>query len=67
MALTTSDLEAIDNIVAKRIDPLEKRVIKMDRKIDKFFNFLDKDIYKMKQKISAKLGINIFELSTPGN
>ena len=67
MALTNSDLEAIDNIVAKRIDPLDKRVIKMDRKIDKFFNFLDKDIYKMKQKISAKLGINISELSTPGN
>ena len=98
MALDKSDLQAIDNIVAKRIGPLEKgqtnlekrqfsleqgqerfengvsrlekgqarlekKINSIDSKFDRLFNFLDKDVSVMKEKIATRLGIKVSELS----
>ncbi len=64
MTLTKGDLQAIDHIVVNRLTPLEKKVEKIDRKFDKLFNFLDREMSLMKKKIASRLGIEVSELST---
>jgi hypothetical protein len=63
MALNTKDLQAIDKIVSKRVKPLQGGQKKLDKKIDKLFNYLDKDVSTLKRKVATRLGINVSELS----
>ncbi len=46
MALTKRDIELIDGLLVKRINPIEKRLGKIEKKFDDLFDFLDKKIYR---------------------
>ena len=77
MTLDKSDLQAIDKIVINRIGALEngvsrlekgqarleKKINSIDSKFDRLFNFLDRDVSVMKEKIATRLGIKVSELS----
>ena len=59
MSLTKSDLQAIDQLLEKRIGPLEKGhesikkdLKKINKKFDKLFNFLDREWSKLAKRIS---------------
>ena len=69
MTLTKSDLSAIKKIVKSEvktgIKPLSKKIDKLDKKFDGLFNFLDRDVSKVKVRIDhidRHLGINTSEL-----
>lgn len=65
MTLTKDDLLAIDGLIQKRIDPVAKDVTglkkdvstlksdvkKIDKKVDMFFNVLDKDYLRVKNDV----------------
>lgn len=64
MSLTKSDLASIDRIVKSRVTESEVRINKkiksVNKKVDSFFNFLDKDyskIFRRVTKVEKELGI----------
>ncbi len=51
MALTKRDIELIDGLLVKRIDPIEKRLGKIEKKFDDLFDFLDKKYIEVKRDV----------------
>ena len=62
--LTKSDLSAIDEIVTKRVKPLEKGQKQLKKRFDELFKFLDKKYVQTKtdiRKIQAHLDLPVSE------
>lgn len=58
MTLSKEDIKAIDGLLVKRIRPLKKefitvnkRLTKIDKKFDELFNFLDKKYLEVKRDV----------------
>ncbi len=49
MELTKRDIELIDGLLVKRINPIEKRLGKIEKKFDDLFDFLDKKYIEVKR------------------
>lgn len=55
MTLTKNDLSAIGKVVdisvGTKVKPLANKIDKLDKKFDKLFDFLDKDLSKTKREV----------------
>lgn len=55
MTLTKNDLKAIDSLLVKRLQPLEKKTDKnfvfLKKRFDELFNFLDEKYIQVKKEV----------------
>ena len=60
---TKDDLETLSTKKEIKTLATKKDLKKIDKKLDKFFNYLDKDVSHFKRKVATHLDIPVSELS----